>query len=220
MGRTVDMEGLRTEALALLDRPGRRFVAIAGAPGSGKSTTVERLFDALEATHPGVAAILPMDGFHYDDAVLHAMGRRPWKGAPDTFDVGGLASVLDRLKPADDTVAVPVFDRELEISRGSARLIGTNARLILCEGNYLLLNRAPWDRLAGRFDLEVMIDVPEQELARRLRRRWVHYKLTEDEIRAKLEDNDLPNGRTVRSESREADLVLVQGRAEQEPRPS
>ncbi|EBA06127.1 nucleoside/nucleotide kinase family protein [Sagittula stellata] len=220
MGRTVDMEGLRTEALALLDRPGRRFVAIAGAPGSGKSTTVERLFDALEATHPGVAAILPMDGFHYDDAVLHAMNRRPWKGAPDTFDVGGLASVLDRLKPADDTVAVPVFDRELEISRGSARLIGMDARLILCEGNYLLLNRAPWDRLAGRFDLEVMIDVPEQELARRLRRRWVHYKLTEDEIRAKLEDNDLPNGRTVRSESREADLVLLQGRAEQEPRPS
>ena len=159
MARTVDMEGLRTEALALLDRPGRQFIAIAGAPGSGKSTTVEQLFEALEASHPGVAAILPMDGFHYDDAVLHAMNRRPWKGAPYTFDVGGLASVLDRLKPGREVVAVPVFDRELEISRGSARLIGTEARLILCEGNYLLLNRAPWDSLAGRFYLDVMIDV-------------------------------------------------------------
>ncbi|WP_370312896.1 nucleoside/nucleotide kinase family protein [Sagittula sp.] len=220
MARTVDMEGLRTEALALLDRPGRQFIAIAGAPGSGKSTTVEQLFEALEASHPGVAAILPMDGFHYDDAVLHAMNRRPWKGAPDTFDVGGLASVLDRLKPGREVVAVPVFDRELEISRGSARLIGTEARLILCEGNYLLLNRAPWDSLAGRFDLDVMIDVPEEELARRLRRRWVHYKLNEEEIRAKLEDNDLPNGRTVRAESREPDLVLIQTRAGQDPRPS
>lgn len=210
MGRIVDMGGLVTEALALLDRPGRQFLAIAGAPGSGKSTTVEHLFDALEARHPGAAAILPMDGFHYDDAVLHAMNRRPWKGAPDTFDVGGLASVLDRLKAGKDTVAVPVFDRALEISRGSARLIGPEARLILCEGNYLLLNRAPWDRLAGRFDLTVMVDVPEEELARRLRQRWVHYKLTEDEIRAKLEDNDLPNGRTVRAESRAPDLTMVQ----------
>lgn len=210
MGRRVDMEGLLTEALALLDAPGRSFLAIAGAPGSGKSTTVERLFERLEAARPGLTAILPMDGFHYDDAVLHAMGRRPWKGAPDTFDVGGLASVLDRLRGGSETVAVPVFDRDLEISRGSARLIGPEARLILCEGNYLLLDRAPWDRLAGRFDRTVMVDVPEEELARRLRARWVHYNLTEDEIRAKLEDNDLPNGRTVRAESRAADLVMVQ----------
>lgn len=211
MGRPVDMEGLLAEALSLLDRPGGRvFLAIAGAPGSGKSTTVDTLLAQIEQTHPGMAEILPMDGFHYDDAVLHAMNRRPWKGAPDTFDVGGLQSVLERLRLGTQTVAVPVFDRDLEISRGSARLIGPKAKLILCEGNYLLLGRAPWDQLAPMFDLTVMVDVPEDVLAQRLRARWVHYNLTEDGIRQKLEDNDLPNGRTVRHDSRPADLILTQ----------
>ena len=204
------MEGLLTEALTLLEQPGRRIMAIAGAPGSGKSTTAQALQTGLARAHPGLSAILPMDGFHYDDAVLHDMGRRPWKGAPDTFDVGGLASVLDRLRTGAETVAVPVFDRDLEISRGSARLITPGVRLILCEGNYLLLDSAPWDRLAACFDRTVMVDVPEPVLADRLRARWSHYDLTEDQIRQKLEGNDLPNGRTVRTRSRPADLVLTQ----------
>lgn len=206
----LDIEGLLQEALVLLEAPGRKFLAIAGAPGSGKSTTVEMLFDRLEAARPGLTAVLPMDGFHYDDAVLHAMGRRPWKGAPDTFDVGGLASAVQRLSAGTETVAVPVFDRDLEISRGSARLIGPEAQLILVEGNYLLLERAPWDQLAPLFDKTVMIEVPEDILAERLRARWLHYNLSEDQIRAKLEENDLPNGRTVISDSRQADFVLHQ----------
>lgn len=210
MARAVDMAGLTDAARALLAQPGRQVLAIAGAPGSGKSTTAEHLCATLGAAYPGQVAVLPMDGFHYDDAVLHAMNRRPWKGAPDTFDVGGLASVLDRLRAGGDTVAVPVFDRRLEISRGSARLIGPEVRLILCEGNYLLLNRPPWDALCPRFALTVMVDVPEAELARRLRARWQHYDLSEAEIIAKLEENDLPNGRTVRRDSRPADLILHQ----------
>jgi pantothenate kinase len=157
------------------------------------------------------AAILPMDGFHFDDAVLHAAGRRPWKGAPDTFDVGGLASVLARLRAnTEEVVAVPVFDRDLEISRGSARLITRDRRLIIVEGNYLLLDQAPWSGLAAQFDLTVMIDVPEPVLQARLRNRWAHYDLSEDQILQKLEDNDLPNGRTVQKHSRPADLILRQ----------
>ncbi|MEQ5871021.1 nucleoside/nucleotide kinase family protein [Sagittula sp. NFXS13] len=211
MTKTVDLDGLLAKALELLERPGRHFMAIAGAPGSGKSTTVETLFSMIEEQRKGSVAILPMDGFHYDDAILHARNRRPWKGAPDTFDVGGLASVLKRLKAAEeDDVAVPVFDRDLEISRGSARLIRYDVPLILVEGNYLLLDRDPWTRLHPLFDATVMIDVPEEELARRLRMRWKGYQLTEDQIHAKLEDNDMPNGRTVISESIDADIKFLQ----------
>lgn len=206
MGARVDFDGLVRVARDLLAQPGRQVLAIAGAPGSGKSTLVERLAAAL----PGdPVAILPMDGFHYDDAVLHAMGRWPWKGAPDTFDVGGLKSTLRRLRdPAEGPVAVPVFDRDLEISRGSARIIAPGVRLILTEGNYLLLGHDPWQSLRTEFDATVMIDVPEEELKRRLGARWIGYGLTEAEIDFKLEGNDLPNGRLIAAESGAADYVL------------
>tara|TARA_R100000935_G_C2838025_1_gene169287 strand:- start:1720 stop:2355 length:636 start_codon:yes stop_codon:yes gene_type:complete len=211
MPRDVTLQGLYQEALRLLQSPRRHFVAISGAPGSGKSTTAEDLAARLEADHPVAVAVLPMDGYHFDDAVLHARGRRPWKGAPDTFDVGGLAATLQRLQARDeDAVAVPVFDRDLEISRGSARLITSAAQLIIVEGNYLLLDQAPWDRLAPFFDMTVMLDVPEPVLAARLRGRWTSFNLTEAQIVQKLEANDLPNGRTVRAHSRAADLVLHQ----------
>ena len=199
----VDAAGLTARIAAL---PGRAFVAIAGAPGSGKSTLVETLAQDL----PG-AMILPMDGFHYDDAVLRARDRLPFKGAPDTFDVGGLRSVLERLRGGEAEVAVPVFDRDLEISRGSARIIPAGNGPILVEGNYLLLDEAPWSALAPFFDLTVMIDVPEAELRRRLTARWEHYQLSPDQIAHKLDVVDLPNGRRIREGSRAPDLVLRQG---------
>jgi pantothenate kinase len=187
----------------------RLVVAIAGAPGSGKSTTAERLVDALNTGAPGRAALLPMDGYHYDDAVLRDMRRHPWKGAPDTFDVGGLRSVLGRLRARDEaTVAVPVFDRSIEIARAGGRLIPQSAEIIVAEGNYLLLSRSPWDTLAPFFDLKVLIEVPGDVLRERLGARWVHYGLDADAIRAKLEENDLPNGRVVMAESAGADFVL------------
>jgi pantothenate kinase len=209
MSAYIKMEDLYAQVLQLVGED-RCFVAIAGAPGSGKSTTVETLWAHLEQHAPGQTAILPMDGFHYDDSVLHKMARRPWKGAPDTFDVGGLRSVLQRLKTRGETVAVPVFDRALEISRGSARLIDPTASVILVEGNYLLLDDQPWSNLHPLFDLKVMLDVPEEILTQRLKSRWEYFDLTEAEILQKLEGNDLPNGRTVREKSVPADLVLMQ----------
>lgn len=204
----IDIDPVVDAAQDLLARPGRHVLAIAGAPGSGKSRLVERLLARLDDP-PGRVAILPMDGFHYDDAVLHAMGRRPWKGAPDTFDLGGLDATLRRLRdPAEGAVAVPVFDRDLEVSRGSARIIGPEVKLILAEGNYLLLDRPGWRDLRAHFDLTVMIEVPEDELRRRLTRRWQRHGLGETEIAFKLHENDLPNGLLVTQASCAADLVL------------
>jgi pantothenate kinase len=204
-------ETLTPEALlARLTTPGtsRQIVAIAGAPGSGKSTLAEILVARLNAATPGSAAFFPMDGFHYDDAVLYARGRRPWKGAPDTFDVGGLCATLARLKARDEDVAVPVFDRALEISRGSAAIIPASVRTIVCEGNYLLLNRAPWTTLQPFWDLTVLIHVPEDELRRRLTARWQHYGLTPEQIAHKLDGNDLPNGRMVMADSITPAVIL------------
>ena len=211
MGETIDAAGL-LERLRRLPRGGRTVVAIAGAPGSGKSTLAETLVDGLNARDPGSAALLPMDGFHFDDRVLDALGRRARKGAPDTFDVGGLDHSLARLRTRDEAfVAVPVFDRAIEIARAGARLIPAGVPVIVAEGNYLLLKDAPWSALARHFELTVRLDVPEDVLRARLALRWQGYGLSDGEIARKLEENDLPHGRTVTMRSRAADYVISQG---------
>ncbi|MFF2323088.1 nucleoside triphosphate hydrolase [Agrobacterium sp. NPDC058088] len=201
-----EIAGLTLERFA--GSNGRRvMIAIAGAPGSGKSTIAECVVDALNAGEGVSAALFPMDGFHYDDAVLEEMNRRPFKGAIDTFDAHGLRHMLKRLKDnEDDVVAVPVFDRAIEIARAGGRLIPQSVDIIVCEGNYLLASQSPWDRLKPIFDLTVFVDVDEDDLRARLRDRWLSFGLGEDEIMRKVEENDLPNGRFIISTSAEPDL--------------
>lgn len=185
---------------------GRFLTALAGPPGAGKSTLAAELVVALGQ---GAKAV-PMDGFHYDDAVLIARGARARKGAPDTFDVAGFRHLLTRLR-TEDEVAIPLFDRDLEISRAGADIVGPDDRILIVEGNYLLLNEAPWPDLAPLFDLTIWIDVPEAELDRRLMARWAHYGKTPAEARAWIDGNDMPNIRRVVAGSRPADLVIRQG---------
>jgi pantothenate kinase len=105
-------------------------------------------------------------------------------------------------------VAIPVFDRALELSRGSADLVTGDHRILITEGNYLLLDEAPWTGLAEYFDLTVMIDVPEAELDRRLLARWAFYGKTPGAARAWIDSNDMPNIRRVTQGSRRADVVI------------
>ena len=185
---------------------GRILVAIAGPPGVGKSTFTDALRDRLNAQRPGRCEVLPMDGFHYDDLVLEARGDRPRKGAPHTFDVEGLHHMLRRLREAAGDVAVPVFDRSIEIARAGARIIGPSAGVILVEGNYLLLDDPRWAPLRDLFDLTVMLEAPFSTIEERLHERW--RGLDGQALRQKLEDNDLPNARLVLERSVAADFIV------------
>jgi pantothenate kinase len=201
----LDLAGL-ADRLAAGQGAARRIVAVAGAPGSGKSGFAERLQTRLAGRV--AAQVLAQDGFHYDDLVLEARGQRARKGAPFTFDVDGLEATLARLAADRGDVAVPVFDRSIEIARAGARIIEAGTRLVIVEGNWLLLDEPGWAGLRRHFDLTVFLDVPEPELARRLRARWVGYGLDEAGIRSKLEDNDLPNARRAVEGSVPADVVV------------
>ena len=188
-GESIEVSALADVLEARAAGGGRVIAAVAGAPGSGKSTLAEKLVGKLNGRAPGLAAVLPMDGYHYDDLYLVPAGLRPRKGAPMTFDVGGLFHTLKRLRARDEEeVAVPVFDRKIEIARAGARLIPKEVPVIVVEGNWLLLNQAPWDRLRPMFDVTVMVDVPEHVLRARLRGRWERLGLTEAEIIEKLEE--------------------------------
>ena len=94
-------------------------------------------------------------------------------------------------------VAVPVFDRSLELARAAARLIRPTQRIVLIEGNYLLLDRPPWDRLARFFDRTLFVDVPMAELRRRLVERWRSYGRDPVASEAWIDSNDLPNAAMV-----------------------
>lgn len=184
----------------------RLLVGVAGPPGAGKSTLADRLHQTLtERGHR--SAVLPMDGFHLDNAILEERGDIARKGAPHTFDIRGLGDILRAVK-AGGEVFTPVFDRDRELAIAAARCIVAEDRIVIAEGNYLLLQQGRWASLVDLFDLTVMVAPPISELERRLVARWTHYGLTPAQIEAKVEGNDLPNGRLVIERSAAADFTF------------
>ena len=203
------VESLCHTILAQDDGHKRRIIAIAGPPGAGKSTIAEALADALNrqlSDHP--AEVVPMDGFHYDNAVLDTLGLRARKGSPETFDADGFLTLLRRLRTEEGDIATPVFDRAIDLARGSARIVRAAQRLLVVEGNYLLLNRPVWRDLNPLFDLTVFLKPSFETIEARLIQRWLDYGFDAEAARQKAQGNDLPNAQTVLTESRPADIVL------------
>jgi pantothenate kinase len=202
-----DLAGLLTSIRKNAVGARRYMVAIAGAPGSGKSTLAHNLCAALNEA--GEAAIVvPMDGFHYDDAILNARGHRPRKGAPFTFDVYGFEALLKRIRASEPQIAIPVFDRTMELARAGADIVDEKAKFILVEGNYLLLNEAPWNTLRSLFDFSVFLNVPRDELERRLIQRWLDHGFDMAYAKNWVASNDLLNIDEVITNSSKANVMI------------
>nr|WP_287259189.1 AAA family ATPase [Thioclava sp.] len=182
----------------------RLLIAVVGGPGAGKSHIAHELAEALGPE----AAVVAMDGFHRDNDWLDERGLRQVKGAPETFDTEGFTALLERLKTAREDVPVPVFDRAADAAVPAGASVPGSARYLIVEGNYLLLTRPGWRDLFPLFDLSIRIDLPEEVLRQRLARRWQEQGLDLAEVKRRVEENDLPNGRTITRESRAADLVI------------
>lgn len=140
-----DAAALLDRATGLTPRPGARraLLGVAGAPGVGKSTLTAQLLDALDELLPGQVALVGMDAFHLAHAVLRRRGQVAIKGAPETFDVAGYLAMLRRLR-AEPEVFTPAFDRSIEDSIAQSVEVGPAVRLVVTEGNYLLLDRGLW----------------------------------------------------------------------------
>lgn len=169
----------------------RKLVAIAGAPASGKSTLAARLLE-----HYGEdAAVLPMDGFHLDNSVLVRKGLLQRKGAHETFDAAGFVETVERVARGEHVYA-PVFDREADLARAGAIEI-FQQKIIMVEGNYLLIDRAPWNELSQYWDLAFWLDAPMGEIEARCIARWLEQGFSREAAEKRARENDLVNAQFV-----------------------
>ncbi|MBT8415146.1 MAG: hypothetical protein KJO30_12525 [Boseongicola sp.] len=202
-----DIAAQIADRVEALPRPQRRhLVALIGPPASGKTTVADALLNELNAR--GVpTGLIAMDGFHLDNSILDARGLRARKGAPETFDLAGFASLLARLTVEDEVIA-PTFDRVRDASIGSSRVVSKDMSTVIVEGNYLLLDAPGWRDLAKHWTLSVMLAVPMDALEKRLMQRWRDFGFSEADARAKALGNDIPNARRVLEQSLPADVTL------------
>ncbi|WP_375256353.1 nucleoside/nucleotide kinase family protein [Yoonia sp.] len=173
----------------------RYLVGIAGAPGSGKSTLSAELARRLNA-QGRKSVVVPMDGFHLDNAILDTRGLRPRKGAPETFDAPGFLRLIRALKTGDEVFA-PVFDRTRDIAIAGAVAVPAAAKVVIVEGNYLMFDEAPWRELAQLWDMSARVNVPMPELRARLIHRWLSLNHSSAVATRRAEGNDIPNAQRV-----------------------
>jgi pantothenate kinase len=198
---TLTPEG--RELSVLLPPPGRHLLGICGAPGAGKS----RLAAYLARTYGAV--VVPMDGFHLADVELARRGLLDRKGAPDSFDGWGYAALLGRLHARPDHVVMaPSFERRLEQPIAGSIPVSPDAGLVVTEGNYLLLDDAPWRAVRERLDAVWHVVTADRVRIPRLVARHVSFGKTPEEARAWVERVDQPNARLVEAARERADLQL------------
>jgi len=201
----LDIHALAERARGLCGRGRRILVGITGCPGAGKSALVAALLDELG----GDVALAPMDGFHLAQVELERLGRTGRKGAPDTFDPFGYISLLERLRnQTAEVIYAPTFRRDLEEPVANAICIEPDVSLLITEGNYLLLDQGPWDRVKDLLDESWFLDLDESERIRRLVARHVEFGRTPAEAQRFVLASDQANARLIELSRNRADLVI------------
>jgi pantothenate kinase len=177
------------------------LIGIAGKPGAGKTTLAEAVAVRMGAAH------VPMDGFHLADAELARLGRADRKGAPDTFDPGGYAALLARIR-AGEAVWAPSFERTLEQPIAQSIFVGTDSEVVVSEGNYLLLNDPPWKRVRAQFTEVWFVRTDDTLRLERLIARHIEFGKSPDAAREWVLRSDEQNAALVGATQSRADLVI------------
>ena len=182
--------------------PHRTVVGIAGPPGAGKSTLAARLAEEIGAV------IAPMDGFHRTNAELERLGRRDRKGAPDTFDADAFVEHLEAVTRGTADVSWPGFDRDIDEPVSGAITIRATAPLVVVEGNYLLLDNAPWNRVPELLDEVAWIDVDDDVRVERLIARHIEFGRSPAEADRFAYGSDAANAALIARSRHRATVVV------------
>ena len=195
---------LRARVDRLLASGPRRLLGIVGAPGAGKSTVAQQVVSAV-----GPAAVaVPMDGFHLAQTELERIGRADRKGAPDTFDADGFVTLLTRLRDPARTVYAPEYRRDLRNAVAGAIAVPPDVRLVVVEGNYLLLDDHGFGPVADLLD-QTWFLAPDDELRLdRLVARHEAFGKSPEAARAWSHGPDERNARLVAATAARADLIV------------
>jgi pantothenate kinase len=202
---TALVERARSIARAAKASDRRRILGIAGPPGAGKSSLATALASALH----DLAVCVPMDGFHLAQAELRRLDRADRKGAPDTFDGAGYVALLRRLRETrTETVYAPAFERAIEEPVAGAIAVTADVSLVVTEGNYLLLEDAPWAGVRPLLDEAWYVDVHPGVRVPRLIERHVRFGRTPEAARAWVLRSDEANAARIVATRHRADLVV------------
>ena len=150
---------------------GRAWFGICGAPGSGKTTLGLQLQKCVSAS--GLeCAYIPMDGYHIRLQTLREMGEEAvlHRGAPYTFEANRFVRDLEKAK-GQDCSSFPGFDHAKKDPEENMHRIERSTKVVICEGNYLLLDTKPWDELVDIFDETWFLSCPLPQLKTRLAQR-------------------------------------------------
>jgi pantothenate kinase len=212
---SLSLATLADRARALVVDGRRAVIGITGAPAAGKTTLAEELVAILAPGPPrGLApgawvAHVPMDGFHLADVELERLGLRDRKGAPDTFDALGYANLLRRLhEDVDEMIYAPGFERTIEQPIAGAIGVPSSARLIITEGNYLLLDDPRWSKVRPLLSEVWYADLDRSERWNRLIRRHVRFGKDEPAAVAWATGTDERNAAVIASTRDGADLII------------
>ena len=124
--------------------------------------------------------------------------------------MNGFVRAVERVRadPAT-TIPWPGFDRSLEQTVSGAIAIRPAAKLVVVEGNYLLLERPGWRDLRRLFDEIWYVDAPLPVLRTRLLERARAGGRSEAEATAHVDGSDLRNARLVATTKKSADRQLA-----------
>ena len=201
-------EGALLRIRELLNRStDRALVGIVGKPGAGKSTLSAYLLEELKSSE---VTVVPMDGYHLSNAVLQELGRADRKGAPDTFDVAGFASLLQRIRTEKSVdIYYPVFDRSIEESIAAQGVVTQETRVVIVEGNYLLHDTGGWEAIADLLDEIWFIDVDDEKRLERLIARHIAYGKSPADAESWSLGSDEVNARTIATGRSRAHAVIA-----------
>lgn len=206
----MTIDDLARRALALAPDGGRAVLGVAGSPGSGKTTLARAVTERINAlAGDGAAVHVPMDGFHLANASLDALGRRGRKGAIDTFDAWEYLALLQRLATVrGHVVYAPAFERSVDEPVAGAIAVGPETRLVVTEGNYLLVDAEPWDRIPSLLAESWFVATPAAERKARLVDRHTRHGRTPEAALAWARDVDGGNAAIIEPTRDRATLVV------------